>query len=158
MLTYFRCTDYIRSEYVVPTKRAISEELLRKSGYSLSSRYFPIHSCAKSNKRLDKTRINENFGQCSFLSLVRHFECFENDHRRCVIMLIMVGDADHCFRFFQNWHTPELFRSTQHDDSFIDSFTLWLCSLWLLLERALRMQKKAARIISVAERTTRHAR
>ena len=20
----------------------------------------------------------------------------------------MVGDVDHCFRFFQNWHTPEL--------------------------------------------------
>ena len=27
VLTYFRCTDYIRSEYAVPTKRAISEEL-----------------------------------------------------------------------------------------------------------------------------------
>ena len=20
---------------------------------------------------------------------------------------VMVGDVDHCFRFFQNWHTPE---------------------------------------------------
>ena len=68
VLTYFRCTDYIRSEYAVPTKRAISEELQRKNGYSLSSRYFPIHSNEKTNKRLDKTRINENFGQYSFFS------------------------------------------------------------------------------------------
>ena len=35
----------------------------------------------ETNKRFDKTRINENFGQYYFLSLVRHFECFENDHR-----------------------------------------------------------------------------
>ena len=24
----------------------------------------------------------------------------------------MVGDVDHCFRFFQNWHTPELLGKT----------------------------------------------
>ena len=109
MLTYFRCTDYIRSEYEVPTKRAISEELKRKNGYSLSSRYFPIHSKEKTNKRLDETRINENFCQYSFLSLVRHFVCFENDYRHGDH--VMVGDVDHCFRFFQNWHTPELVNS-----------------------------------------------
>ena len=72
------------------------------------SRYFPIHSNEMANKRLDKTRINENFGQYSFLSLVRHFVCFENDHRHGDH--VMVGDVDHCFRFFQNWHTPELFQ------------------------------------------------
>ena len=58
-------------------------------------------------KKLDETRINENFCQYSFLSLVRHFVCFENDH--CHGDHVMVGDVDHCFRFFQNWHTPELF-------------------------------------------------
>ena len=31
---------------------------------------------------------------------------FENDHRHGDH--VMVGDVDHCFRFFQNWHTPEL--------------------------------------------------
>ena len=80
-------------QYVVPTKRAISEELWRKNGYSLSSRYFPIHGNEKTNKRLDKTRINENFGQYSFLSLVCHFVCFENDHRRGDH--VMVGDVDY---------------------------------------------------------------
>ena len=103
---------YIRSEYEVPTKRAISEELKRKNGYSLSSRYFPIHSKEKTNKRLDETRINENFCQYSFLSLVRHFVCFENDHRHGDH--VMVGDVDHCFRFFQNWHTPELVSVTYY--------------------------------------------
>ena len=80
---YFQSTDYIRSEYVVPTKRSISDggTIGHEWLLPVSSRYFPIHSSAKSNKRLDKTRINENFGQCFFLSLVRHFECFENDHR-----------------------------------------------------------------------------
>ena len=106
MLTHFRSTDYLRSEYVVPTKRAISEELLPKIGYSLSSRYFVIHSNEKTNKRLDKTRVYESCGQYSFLSLFRHFVCFENDHRHGDH--IMVADVHHCFRFFQNWHTPEL--------------------------------------------------
>ena len=69
VLTYFRSTDYLCSVYVVPTKR--------KNGYSPSSRYFPIHSNEKTNKRLDKTRINGNFAQYSFLFLVRHFVCFE---------------------------------------------------------------------------------
>ena len=101
---------YIRSEYEVPTKRAISEELQHKNGYSLSSRYFPIHSKEKTNKRLDETRINENFCQCSFLSLVRHFVCFENGHRHGDH--VMAGNVDHCFRFFQNWHTPELIKQT----------------------------------------------
>ena len=53
-----------------------------------------------------KQGINENYGQYSFLSLVRHFVCFENDHRHGYH--VMVGDVDHWFRFFQNWHTPEL--------------------------------------------------
>ena len=53
-----------------------------------------------------KQGINQNYGQYSFLSLVRHFVCFENDHRHGDH--VMVGDVDHCFRFFQNWHTPEL--------------------------------------------------
>ena len=53
-----------------------------------------------------KQGINENYGQYSFLSLVRHFVCFENDHRHGDH--VMVGDVDHWFRFFQNWHTPEL--------------------------------------------------
>ena len=57
------------------TKRAINEELWRENGYSLSLRYFPIHSNEKTNKRLNKTRINEHFGQYSLLSLVRHFVC-----------------------------------------------------------------------------------
>ena len=77
-----------------------------KNGYSLPSRYFPIHSKEKTNKRLDETRINENFCQYSFLSLVHHFLCFENGHRHGDH--VMVGDVDHCFRFFKNWHTPEL--------------------------------------------------
>ena len=50
--------------------------------------------------------MNENFCPYSFLSLVRHFVCFENGHRHGDH--VMVGDVDHCFRFFQNWHTPEL--------------------------------------------------
>ena len=65
-----------------------------------------MHSNEKTNKRLDKTRINDNFGQYSLLSLVRRFVCFENDHRHGDH--VMVGGVHHCFRFFQNWHTPEL--------------------------------------------------
>ena len=33
---------------------------------------------------------------------------FQNDHRHGDH--VMVGDVYHCFRFFQNWHTPELIR------------------------------------------------
>ena len=44
--------------------------------------------------------------QYSFLSLVRHFVCFEKGHRHGDH--VMVGEVDHCFCFFQNWHTPEL--------------------------------------------------
>ena len=31
---------------------------------------------------------------------------FQNDHRHGDH--VMVGDVDHCFRFFQNCHTPKL--------------------------------------------------
>ena len=36
---------------------------------------------------------------------------FENDHRHGDH--VMVGDVGHCFRFFQNWHTPELGSATR---------------------------------------------
>ena len=60
-----------------------------------------------------------------FLSLVRHFVCFEN-HHRCGDH-VMVGDVDHCFRFFQNWHTPKLYndapyyKRSEQRERFLDS-------------------------------------
>ena len=47
----------------------------------------------------------------------------------------MVGDVDHCFRIFQNWHTPEL--------------VMWTSYAYLTIRNNKNVDRKGVKLISL---------